>query len=169
VRSFFTSSLDKISPPSPYIHAMDWDSYRAQFRTNPNGKSGNRNSVLAVGSLNPDSAGMTGSVSSALDIPLIVQNTSKTRFAAENHGESEVLVALAVDACFGAADIAFLDENAVAAMERCEREGSDWLSDGSFDMELGLLESVQEVALALGRTTPKRTISSNSNLLGNAS
>ena len=158
MRSFFTSSLDEISPPSPYVHAMDWDSYRAQFRTNPNGKSGNRNSVLALGSLNPDSAGMSGSVRSALDIPLIVQNTSKTCFAGENHGESEVLAALAVDACFGTADIAFLDEKAIPAMERCEKEGSDWLSDGSLDMELGLLESVQEIALALTRTTPKRTL-----------
>ena len=168
VRSFFTSSLDKISPPSPYIRAMDWDSYRAQFRTHPNGKSGNRNSVLALGSLNPDSAGMSCSFSSALDIPLIVQNTSKTRFVVENHAESEALAALAVDACFGAANIAFLDENVVVVKE-IEREGSDWLSDGSFDMELGLLESVQEIALALCRTTPKRTVSSNSNLLGNAS
>jgi hypothetical protein len=132
---------------------MDWDAYRAQFRTNPNGKSGNRNSVLALGSLNPDSAGMSGSVSSALDFPLIVQNTSKTRFADEIPGESEVLAAGAVDACFGA----FLSENAVPAMERCEREGSDWLSDESFDMELGLLESVQEIALSLVRTTPNRT------------
>ena len=159
MRSFFTSSLDKISPPSPYIHAMDWDAYRAQFRTNPNGTSGNRNSVLALGSLNPDSAGMSGSVSSALDIPLIVQNTSKTRVACENHREStQVLAALVVDTCFSAAGIAFLNENAVADKERCEREGSDWLSDGSFDMELGLLESVQEIALALGRTTPKRSL-----------
>ncbi len=157
MRSFFTSSLDKISPPSPYIHAMDWDSYRAQFRTNSNGKSGNRNSVLALGSLNPDSAGMSGSASSALDIPLIVQNTSKTRFVGENLCELEAHSALAVDACFGNADIAFLDENAVPAMERSEREGSDWLSDGTFDLELGLLESVQEIALSLARTTPNRT------------
>ncbi len=157
MRSFFTSSLDTIAPPSPYIHAMDWDAYRAQFRTNANGKSGNRNSVLALGSLNPDSAGKSGSGSSALDIPLIVQNTSKTRFADENHREFEVLAVQAVDACFGAADIAFLDENTVPATERLAKEGSDWLSDASFDMELGLLESVQEIALSLVRTTPKRT------------
>lgn len=157
MKSFFTSSLDNIAPPTPYVNAMDWDAYRSQFRAKQNGKSGNRNSVLALSSLNPDSADVSGALSDGQNFPLIIQNTPKTISNLETH----VLSATEVDACFGSADCAFLGETPVSATKKGEKDGSDWLSEDSFDLELGLLESVQDVAMALVRTTPKRTVPSN--------
>ncbi len=66
------------------------------------------------------------------------------------------LAAWDVDACFDEGSIDFLmDKNA----------RSSWLetplavTDETYDQELGLLESVQEIAISLARTTPTRTIS----------
>ncbi len=156
MRSFFTSSLDKIDPPSPYVNAMDWDSYRSQFRSEQSSKSGNRNCVLALGSLNPESLELS-SRPNRQNIPLIVQNTLKNRFTIELAPELLTLAAFDVDACFVDGCNDFLRETNEAPL------GTSWLEapgkaiDESFDLELGLLESVQEIAVALTRTAPKRT------------
>jgi len=134
---------------------MDWDAYRSQFRSQQSGQSGNRNCVLALGSLNPDSIEISGRAKHVQDIPLIVQNTLANRFTIEMSQELPILSALEVDACFGEASIDFLREPLRFP------PGTSWLeasSDESLDQELGLLESVQEIALALARTTPKRNI-----------
>ena len=157
MRSFFTSSLDNFDPPSPFVNAMSWDSYRTQFQSTKRSKSGNRNCGLASGSLNPESAELTDSTCSEQDISLIIQNTVGCRYRIEVQPEPESLPADAVDACFGAANIEFLSEKTGSANRTKACEDSIWSSGNSHDLELGILESVQEIAMALVRTTPNRT------------
>ena len=156
MRSFFTSSLDKIDPPAPYVNAMNWDAYRSQFRSDRSRKSGNRNCSMASCSLNPE----LGELSGRPDIPFIIQNTLNSPFTIEIQSESEPLSALDVDACFGDAGIGFLAEKPKAKSESLEFGGSVVVESReiAFDLELELLESVQEIAIALVRTSPKRTI-----------
>ena len=154
MRSLFSSSLDKIDTPAPFVNALNWEAYRSQFRTAQSGKSGNRNCALASGSLNPDSVGLSDIASQAQDIPLFVENTLAHRFRIEIHPELQSLTSLGVDACFGAGNLDFLDEKPA---EKSWLELSDAPSEESFDQELSLLESVQEVAMALSRTTPTRS------------
>ena len=156
MRSFFTSSLDKIDPPASYVNAMNWDAYRSQFRTDRSRKSGNRNCSLASCSLNPE----LGELSGRQDIPFIIQNTLNSPFMIEIQSDSEPLSALEIDACFGDAGIGFLAEKLKAKPESLEFGGSvvDESREIAFDLELELLESVQDIAIALARTSPKRTI-----------
>lgn len=158
MRSFFTSSLDKISAIEPYVNAMAWDSYRRQFQSSQSGKSGNRNCVLASGSLNPDSLELSNAAGRAVDFPLLVQNTLDQHFSMEGRSEQHPLSAFDVDACFGAGNIDFIDEKRDSWVEASWLEGSSSTSEASYDQELSLLESVQELAISLARTTPKRTI-----------
>ena len=154
MRSLFTTSLDKIDALEPYVNAMAWDSYRSQFRTAQSSKSGNRNCALATGSLNPDSAELSNASGRAVDFPLIIQNLMEERFTIAIHTGNQVPSASEVDACFGAGGIDFIDE----------KQGDSWLENAastgeeSFEQELGLLESVQEIAITLARTSPKRTV-----------
>lgn len=157
MKSFFTSSLDHIDSPSPFVNAMDWETYRSQFQSNKRNKSGNRNCSLASVSLNPDSAELSDSTRRGQDISLILQNTSNSRYRIEVLREPESLSANAVDLCFGASNLEFLAENPISEHPSAGSENSVWSCGDSYDMELGLLESVQEIALALVRTTPKRT------------
>ena len=156
MRSFFTSSLDKIDALEPYVNAMAWDSYRSQFRTSQSSKSGNRNCALASGSLNPDTPELANAARRAVDFPLILQNTSNQHFKIENGRDVQSLSALDVDACFGAGEINFLEEKRDSWVEASWLESAS-ASECSYDQELGLLESVQEIAIALARTTPNRT------------
>jgi hypothetical protein len=156
MKSFFTSSLDKIDALEPYVNAMAWNSYRSQFRASQSNKSGNRNCALASSSLNPDSPELANAVGSDVYFPLIVQNTSRQRFTIESHGDLESLSALDVDACFGAGEIDFLEEKRDSWVEASWLESSINANESSFDQELGLLESVQEIAIALTRTAPNR-------------
>ena len=158
MKSFFTSSLDKIDALEPYVNAMAWDSYRSQFRTGQSGKSGNRNCVLASGSLNPESTELTHAASQSIDFPLIVQNTLAKNATLESRTENRPLSAFDVDECFGAGDIEFIEERRESWVEVSWLETSSLESQASYDEELSLLESVQEIAIALARTTPKRTI-----------
>lgn len=158
MKSFFTSSLDHIDPPSPFVNAMDWESYRSQFQSNKRNKSGNRNCGLASVSLNPDSAGLSDATRLGQDISLILQNTSSGRYRIEVLPEPKSLSANAVDLCFGASNIEFLAENPISEHPSDGSKNSVWSCGDSYDMELGLLESVQEIAMALVRTTPKRTV-----------
>lgn len=158
MKSFFSSSLDKIDALEPYVNAMAWNSYRSQFRASQSSKSGNRNCALASGSLNPDTPELANAAGRAVDFPLIVQNTSNQHFAIESHREVQSLSALDVDACFGAGDIDFLEEKRDSWVEASWLESSVSANENSYDQELGLLESVQEIAIALARTAPKRTI-----------
>ena len=158
MKSFFTSSLDKIDVLEPYVNAMAWDSYRSQFHTNQRSKSGNRNCALASGSLNPDSPELSTESGQAVDFPLIIQNTSTQRFTIQSQPEVHVLSASDVDECFGAGNIDFIQEKQDSWVEASWLESSASKSDDSYDQELSLLESVQEIAIALARTTPKRTI-----------
>ena len=139
---------------------MDWDSYRSQFRSEKNGKSGNRNCVLASVSLNPDSAELSERLNEVQDFPLIAQNTMANRFRIEMAPEPNCLSAVEIDACFGEGRIDFLSEPAEASHE------ASWLDapmeNDTFEKELGLLESVQEIAIALARTTPKRNLNLDS-------
>ena len=157
MRSFFTSSLDKIDPPSPYVNAMNWDSYRSQFRAAQSRKSGNRNCVLASGSLNEDDSDLSNSANRVRDIPLFVQNTMAHRFDIEMSPELERLAARQVDACFGEGDIDFINEKPAVPIRSSWLAGPGLATEETYDLELGLLESVQEIAIALTRTTPKRT------------
>ncbi|HUP79020.1 MAG TPA: hypothetical protein VM260_10740 [Pirellula sp.] len=156
MRSFLTSSLDNIDPPAPYVNAMNWDAYRSQFRSDRSRKSGNRNCSLASCSLNPE----LGELSGKPDIPFIIQNTLKGHFIIEIKSDSEPLSALEVDACFGDAGMGFLVEMPLTVSKSLDFGSS--ITDGSgenrFDLELGILESVQEIAIALARTSPKRTL-----------
>ncbi len=156
MKSFFTSSLDKIDALEPYVNAMAWDSYRSQFRTSQSSKSGNRNCALASGSLNPDTPELANAAGRAVDFPLILQNTSNQHFKIENGRDVQSLSALDVDACFGAGEINFLDEKRDSWVEASWLESASE-NECSYDQELGLLESVQEIAIALARTTPNRT------------
>lgn len=158
VRSFFTSPLDKIDPPAPFVNAMQWNSYRSQFQPPQSLDSGNRNCALASGSLNPESAELSIGSGSRQDLPLIVQNTLDRHVTIEIHPGPQSLAAWDVDACFGDGGIDFLNEKTSNFV------GSSWLeapflaSDDVHDQELGLLESVQEIAIALARTKPTRTV-----------
>jgi len=158
MKSFFTSSLDKIDALEPYVNAMAWDSYRNQFRNSQSGKSGNRNCVLASCSLNPDSPEQSNAAGRSVDFPLIVQNTSAQRFTIQSLTGVQPLSAFDVDECFGAGDIDFIEEKRNSWVEASWLENSTSKSEVSYDQELSLLESVQEIAIALARTTPKRTI-----------
>ena len=157
VRTFFTSPLDKIDPPAPFVNAMQWNSYRSQFQAPQSLDSGNRNCALASGSLNPESAELSNGSGPRQDLPLIVQNTLGRRVSIEIHPGPQSLAAWDVDACFGDGGIDFLNE------KTADFSGSSWLeapflaSEDVHDQELGLLESVQEIAIALARTTPTRT------------
>jgi len=149
--------LDKIDPPEPFVNAMQWDSYRSQFQTPQSLVSGNRNCALASGSLNPESYELSNGSGPRQHIPFIVQNTMDRPITIEIHAGPQAISAMEVDACFGEGGIAFLTENPA---------GTSWLEapllagDATHDQELGLLESVQEIAIALARTKPTRTLSS---------
>ena len=157
MRSFFTSSLDKIDPPQPFVNAMQWDSYRSQFKTARSLDSGNRNCALASGSLNPESAELSNGSGPRQHIPFIVLNTMDRPITIEIERGPQAISAMEVDACFGDGSIDFFQESAAA---------TSWLeapflaSDATHDQELGLLESVQEIAISLARTKPTRTLSS---------
>ncbi len=157
MRSFFTSSLDKIDPPSPYVNAMNWDAYRSKFRSDRSSRSGNRSCAMAVCSLNPDSSELSGNANCGMDIPLIVQNTLNSRFSIEVQPEPLSLSAFDVDACFGSAALEFLVEKSVSEFGPSVIDESVWSTENTFDLELGLLECVQEIAFSLARTPPKRT------------
>ncbi|MCY2984493.1 MAG: hypothetical protein NTY15_12790 [Planctomycetota bacterium] len=159
MKSFFTSSLDKIDALEPYVNAMAWNSYRSQFRTSQRSTSGNRNCALASGSLNPDTPALANAEGRAVDFPLILQNISNQRVAIENYRDVQSLLAVDVDACFGAGEIDFFEEKRDSWVEASWLENSDSANECPYDQELGLLESVQEIAIALARTTPNRTIS----------
>lgn len=166
MRSFFTSSLDQVDPPTPFVNAMNWESYRRQFQSTKSGKSGNRNCGLASVSLNPDSVELSNTTSRGHDISLIVQNTASSRYRIEVVPEPESLPANAVDLCFGASNLEFLSEKPISkkpptGLENKGLENSVWSCGNSYEMELGLLESVQEIAMALVRTTPKRSEPTN--------
>ncbi len=137
---------------------MNWESYRSQFQSNKRNKSGNRNCGLASVSLNPDSAELSDSTRRGQDISLILQNTAGSRYRIEVQPEPESLSAIAVDLCFGASNIDFLAENLISEHPSNGSENLVWMCGDSYDTELGLLESVQEIAMALVRTTPKRTV-----------
>lgn len=179
MRSFFSSSLDKIDPPSPYVNALNWDTYRSQFRAEQSGLSGNRNCVLALGSLNPDSLELS-SRPNRQNVQLITQNTLANRFTIQQTPGGETLSARDVDACFtdGLADFLHetnlrdqtnLQSKTQVQSSQADRVGpaTSWLEtqeseDGSsYDQELEMLESVQEIAIALSRTTPRRTTAAN--------
>ena len=157
MRSFLTSSLDKIDPPKPFVNAMQWDAYRSQFQTTRSLDSGNRNCALASGSLNPDFAELSDGSGPWQHIPFIVQNTLALPITIEIQPGPQEITAMEADACFGDGNIDFLKQSAA---------GTSWLeapflpSDATHDQELGLLESVQEIAIALARTKPTRTLSS---------
>lgn len=157
MRSFFTSSLDKIDPPAPYVNAMNWDAYRSKFRSDRSKKPGNRSCAMAVCSLNPESSELSGNANRELDFPLIVQNTLNCRFSIEVQTEPHSLSAFDVDACFGIAGLEFLVEKQFSEIGPSEIDESVWSGEKAFDLELGLLECVQEIALSLARTPPKRT------------
>ncbi len=111
---------------------------------------------MASCSLNPD----LGELSGGANIPFIIQNTLNSPFIIEIQSDSEPLSALDVDACFGDAGIRFLAERPTAKSESLEFGGSVVVESReiAFDLELELLESVQEIAIALARTSPKRTV-----------
>ncbi len=153
MRSFFTSSLDKIDPPTPYVNAMEWDSYRSQFRSEQSCKSGNRDSVLALGSLNPECAALAGRGGYGQNTPFIVENIPASPLTIELHSDIQALERSEVDACFG--DDEFLRE---VRSEALWLESPAVPSEQTFDLELGLLESVQEIAVSLARTPPKRKV-----------
>ena len=157
MKSFFSSSLDKIDPPSPYVNAMNWDAYRSKFRSDRSSRSGNRSCAMAVSSLNPDSSELSGNANRGQDIPLIVQNTLNRCFSIELESEPHPLSTFDVDACFGSAGLEFLVEKPDFEFGRSVKKDSVWSSENTYDLELGLLECVQEIALALTRTPPKRT------------
>ena len=157
MKSFFSSSLDKIDPPSPYVNAMNWDAYRSKFRSDRSSRSGNRSCAMAVCSLNPDSSELSGNANRGQDIPLIVQNTLNRCFSIELESEPHPLSTFDVDACFCSAGLEFLVEKPDLEFGRSVKEDSVWSSENTYDLELGLLECVQEIALALMRTPPKRT------------
>ena len=112
---------------------------------------------MAVSSLNPDSSELSGKANRGQDIPLIVQNTLMSRFSIEIPSEPRSLSALDVDACFCSKSIEFLMKKPDSEFEISATEKSVGSSEDKFDLELGLLECVQEIALALARTSPKRT------------
>ncbi len=162
VKSFFTSSLDQVDPPTPFVNAMNWESYRRQFQSAKSGKSGNRNCGLASVSLNPDSVELSNTTSRGHDISMIVQNTTSSRYRIEVLPKPESLSSNAVDLCFGALNLEFLPEKPISlkpfkGLKDKGLENSVWSFGDSYEKELGLLESVQEIAMALVRTTPKRS------------
>ena len=158
MRSFFTSSLDQVDPPTPFVNAMNWESYRSQFQSSKSGKSGNRNCGLASVSLNPDSVELSNTASRGHDISLIVRNIASSRYRIEVLPERESPSANAVDLCFSASSLEFLSEKPIFEKPSKGLENSVWSCGDSYNMELGLLESVQEIAMALARTAPKRSV-----------
>ena len=156
MRSFFTSSLDKIDPPAPYVNALDWQAYRAQFRKKQSGTSGNRDCMLASRSLNPESPELSHGARRN-EISWIILNTLGSENLVEHSFVANQLVASSVDQCFSGASLSFLEEKRSGPKFSFTRECFAESKDDSFDLELGLLESVQELAIALARTTPKRT------------
>lgn len=147
MKSLFTSSLDTIQPPTPFVNALHWDSYRKESRTSRGPMSGNRNCLQASSILNPDTIGAQGAMSAGQVIPLLFLNSVADRKPTPKSTTIESsLSASAVDCCFMNASIAFLDTPHIG----CESPAGDC------DLELGLLESVQEIAISLARRTPKR-------------
>ncbi len=112
---------------------------------------------MALCSLNPESSELSVTANRGQDLPLIVQNTLKSRFSIEPLSKPHSLSALDVDACFGSAGLEFLAEKPVSEFGPSVIDGSVWSIENAFDLELGLLECVQEIALTLARTPPKRT------------
>jgi hypothetical protein len=158
VRSFFTSSLDKIDPPAPFVNAMQWDSFRSQFQSPQSLDSGNRNCAQASISLNPESTELTNRSNPRQDFPLIVQNTFGRHVTIEIQPGPQSLAAGDVDACFGDGCIDFLNEKTASSARTSWLETPFIACEDTHDQELGLLESVQEIAIALARTTPTRVM-----------
>ena len=80
------------------------------------------------------------------------------RFVIEIAPELNELPSAQVDACFADGDIDFLSEKPALTLGTSWLAGPGLTTEETYDLELGLLESVQEIAVALTRSTPKRVV-----------
>jgi hypothetical protein len=115
-------------------------------------KSGYRNSLQASDALNQGALEWDkGSIdcNSTLRSPFVIALQSEPTV-----GTSHAVQADAIDACFLDGSLGFL-ENTAAGQDRAAPNAGSAESD-SYDLELGLLESVREIAISLARKTPSR-------------
>ena len=136
-----TSSLDKIDPPTPFVHATNWDQFRGQFRSSRTQTSGYRNCSQAANLLNCGTDDWDKSQSCS---------NGRNPFAISMETESYQLASSDVDTCFGDTSLAFLQEQSVDASNDNGQSVNE-----NLDLELGLLESVQEIAISLARTSAR--------------
>lgn len=149
---FPTSPLDRIEPAEPFVHATQWEQFRSQFRSSRSRKSGYRNCLQASDALNSGS-------SSWSDLPGSHESSrSVDAFTIAMGTDVQNLDSTNVDACFCDTSIDFLGEiiPTLSTVAHVEFTTSETESESNYDLELGLLESVQEIAIALARQTPSR-------------
>jgi len=156
MKFFPTSSLDKIDPPSPFIHATNWNELRSQFQSSNSQRSGYRNSLQAANALNQVDSEWHASLavapsmrSSAFGLP--------NPFMISLEKDARVTASSSVDACFCDGDLSFLTESMDVKGFNQQTESQSQASMDTYDLELGLLESVQDLAISLVRTSARRS------------
>lgn len=146
-----TSSLDIVEPLDPFVPASGWNQMLRESRdSNPrrtscDSKPFYRDALEHAVSLNLDQP------SCSLD-PRSIGRT-KNPFQVRLELETPKLSAVQVDSCFAGGEFDFLQspDQHPSSYELQADEDSD-----SYDLELGLLESVQEIAVSLYREPARR-------------
>lgn len=151
VRFFPTSSLDIVEPLAPFVPATAWNQMLRESRdSNPkrtpsDSKPFYRDALVHAIALNQDQP------SCSLDQRSI--GRSKNPFQVRLELETPTLSAVQVDSCFAGGEFDFL-------LPPVQQENSYELQadedSESYDLELGLLESVQEIAISLYREPARR-------------
>ena len=151
VRFFPTSSLDIVEPLAPFVPATAWNQMLRETRdsnprrTSTDSKPFYRDALEQAVSLNQDQP------SCSLDQRAI--GRSKNPFQVRLELETPKLSAVQVDSCFAGGEFDFL--LSPVQQDNSYELQADQDSDG-YDLELGILESVQEIAISLYREPARR-------------
>ena len=152
MKFFPTSPIDQVDPPTPFVHATKWDQFRNQLRSSRSVKSGYRNSLQASDTLNQGALEWDkGSIdcNSTLRSPFVIALQSEPQTLSSNSVQ-----AAAIDECFLDGSLDFLANPDFEQNREGRTAGSSETAD--YDLELGLLESVQEIAISLAKKSPNR-------------
>ena len=146
-----TSSLDIIEPLAPFVPATCWNKLRNEARDSTSPRNSSEREPVYRDAFEQASA--MNQYHQAWDYGQSNASRSKDPFQVRLELEQPILSATQVDSCFAKNDLEFLKP--LARQNRSyELKADDDLE--SYDLELGLLESVQEIAISLYREPARR-------------
>ena len=147
-----TSSLDIIDPPAPFVPATSWNQLRNEIRASR---------VLGIDNREPTyrdvatNACSLNQYNGEWQANTIATNIVKNPFRVRLEPEIAQVSSAEIDVCFADSSLDFLLEPS-SNQVRYELQQDTVGAEGDYDLELGLLESVQEIAVSLQRQTPRR-------------